>query len=118
MKNLKIALSVLFFVFVVISCTKDESVTESESILVGTWEGTSALESLGLVFNADGTGSFYYYEKGVKSDPVKLTYEFYEKKMELKIFWINMPHWDNTTDMIEIRNGNILIYDGFTYYKK
>lgn len=116
MKNLKIA-SVLFcFLFTVLSCTKDESV--NESVIVGTWEGKSDRESLGFVFNADGTGSFYSYEKGVKSDPVKFNYTFYEKKMELSIMWINMSWWDNPTYMIEIRNGNILICDNFTYYKK
>lgn len=116
MKKLRLLSVIFVLISVTLSCSKDNEVATSP--LVGTWEGTSSIESIGFVFNADGTGNFYSYEKGVKSTPVKLTYKFYEKKMELKIFWINMPHWDNPTDMIEIRNGNILIYDGFTYYKK
>lgn len=119
MKNLRLIIVLFVLLSVTFSCSKDSDVATNS--LIGTWEEKSSntiLEPCGFTFNSDGTGNFFYYSKGIKSDPVNLTYEFYEKTMELKIFWINMSWWDNPTYMIEIQNGNILVCDNVRYYKK
>lgn len=119
MKNLIIAS--VFFVFVLSSCSKtsEEEIIAEKNLLAGTWEESinDPVRSV-FVFNTDMTGSYYEYRASVKTTPINFNYLFTEKTMTLTINWINMPSWDNPTDMIEIRNGNILIYRSDTYFKK
>ena len=119
MKKSKLLVVLLMVLATTLSCSKENEV--KVSALIGTWsekDVASDPELCTFVFNSDNTGVFYSYVGGKKINTVNFTYTFNEKIMELSIVWINAPAWDNPTDMIEIRNGNILIYRNDTYYKK
>jgi len=100
------------------SCNKDDEI--KESVLIGTWEERADekdFERCVFVFKKDNSGQFISYEWGVKANDIQFNYTFDPKMMELSIVWID-TWWESTTDMIEIRNENILIYHNITYYKR
>lgn len=111
----------LIVVVVLFSCKKEDDKDSNVSVIVGMW-AQDAPNSVGersvYIFNEDLTGTYYNYVNGVKSTPVNFNYNFDEKIWELSVMWINMPHWSNSTDLVEIRNENVLIYQNDTFYRQ
>lgn len=121
MKTVRLLTMVVMMIIGLSSCSKDNDTDTEGSIIVGIWAENQSSdpnsEQSVLVFNSNNTGSYYNYYQGVKSTPVSFNYTFYEKNMELSVAWVNMPHWEDHTTMVEIRNGTILVYLNVTYYK-
>ena len=121
MKTVRLLTVVVMMIIGLSSCSKNDDTDAKGSILVGTWatkQGPSpSYKQSVLVFNPDNTGNNYGYSDGVKSTPVNFNYTFDERIMELSVAWVNIPHWEDHTTMVEIRNGTILVYLNVTYYK-
>ena len=99
------------------SCSKDDDMKKNgNSLILGTWAEEPSVEQFIVTFKADGSGVWDCVSDGTKEEPNNFTYIFDSETMDLTIKWSDKD-WEDTIDKVNI-NGNILKFDGDTFYKK